>query len=258
MLIIPGSSFIVPLHEMPQAATPLLLQWIPPGNFIIGSPPTEKGRIDDLGDFERQVQLTMSQGFWLSSCPVTQAQWARVMGINPSRFQGINLPVENVNWFEAMTFAGKLNEIFLEDLPNGYIFSLPTEAQWEYACRAGTSSRYYNGDSLDDLSKIAWYKENSLGKTWPVGKKEPNQWGLYDMLGNVAEWCFDAPSDYPLAPSLDWIGEGNGEVRAIRSGSWNTPVDSSAFRCACRLWVPPDSKRSWFGFRLCLQYLNLA
>ncbi len=245
-----GQPFSIPL-ELPFGAKELKTLWIPPGTFVMGSPEDEPGR--DAED-EPQFEVTITNGFWLSQYPITQAQWGQVMHHNPSHFKegGPNCPVENVTWHQAVSFCDQLAEHLAGYLPKGYLFSLPTEAQWEYACRAGTQTTYYTGNTLKDLSKIAWHKDNSLAHTHVVGEKEPNGWGLHDMLGNVFEWCYDSPSDYPASSARDWVGNGDGFLRNIRGGSWGTPPDDPCFRCASRCYVVPDEARSWFGFRACL------
>jgi formylglycine-generating enzyme required for sulfatase activity len=247
-----GESFVVPLSDLPTEAKAIDLIWLAPGTFLMGSPADEPG-----GDAEDgpQFEMTISQGFWLGRYAVTQAQWQVVMGNNPSHFQDQypDGPVENVRWYQATAFCEQLTLRFREHLPAGYEFGLPTEAQWEYACRAGTQTLYHSGNSLADLARVAWYEENSAGYPHAVGKKEPNAWGLYDMHGNVAEWCSDSPSDYPDAAAVDWIGSGDGFVRNLRGGSWGTSIKSIAHHCACRIYVEPDVARPWIGFRLCLR-----
>ncbi|NUM76225.1 formylglycine-generating enzyme family protein, partial [candidate division KSB1 bacterium] len=164
------------------------LRHIPPGRFLMGSPKTEVGRYDD----EKPHQVTLTEGFWLFDTPVTQALWTAVMEKNPSRFQSPERPVENVSWEECQAFIEKINQQI-----SGLALRLPTEAEWEYACRAGTTTATYVGDLeiKDDkakiLDKIAWYWGNSKSETHPVALKTSNAWGLYDMLGNVYEWCSD-------------------------------------------------------------------
>jgi formylglycine-generating enzyme required for sulfatase activity len=172
------------------------------------------------------------------------------------QLQGLNCPVENVSWYDALAFCDQLNQRLINQPPLGYRFSLPTEAQWEYACRAGTQTLYYSGDTEADLARVAWYASNSDQQTHPVGEKEPNAWGLYDMHGNVYEWCHDSPSDYPDISVVDWVGEGDGLVRVVRSGSWGTPNGDYQFRATSRGCVEPDSKRPWIGFRLCLRWID--
>ncbi len=251
MKIITGQSFVLQLSDQPAAAIVMAMIWLPPGRFLMGSSPDEPNRIEEE---EQQFEAVISQGFWLGKYLVTQAQWQEVMGYNPSHFQqiSINCPVENIDWYEAMEYCRKLNELFADHLPLGYCFSLPTEMQWEYACRAGTRTIYNTGDTLADLDRAAWHNSNSSGHTHPVGEKDPNTWGLYDMHGNVAEWCLDSISNYPNGPATDWIGTGDGYVRSIRPGSWGTSREATNHRCACREAMPPHDKCPWFGFRLCL------
>ncbi|MBO6003983.1 MAG: formylglycine-generating enzyme family protein, partial [Verrucomicrobia bacterium] len=204
--------------------------WIEPGTFIMGSPENEKGR----WPIETQHEVTLTKGYWLSRYEVTQSQYEAVMGINPSKFKGSNRPVECVSWYEAFDFCIKLTTIEKEAgrLPEGYEYTLPTEAQWEYACRAGTTTALNNDKNLSadwecpEMDEVGWYKCNSKEKTHPVGRKKPNAWGLYDMHGNVDEWCLDwyKYEDYPTSAVTDPMGPDIGDYRVTRGDSWfNTP-----------------------------------
>ncbi len=182
---------------------------------MMGSPDTEPGR----NKKENLRKVTISEDFYIGKYEVTQAQFKAVMDKNPSRFIGDNNPVENVGWPDIMEFLNRLNNMTGSTRPAGYRFDLPTEEQWEYACRAGTTTAYNNGRNITDkfgdcpnLDEIAWYISNSGGKTHSVGQKKPNAWGIYDMLGNVKEWCigeemlantFATPTaDIPFSPNL--------------------------------------------------------
>lgn len=243
---------------MPEETTPLDMVWIASGIFRMGSPDTEEGR---LAEDEHQFTVRITKGFWLGRYPVTQAQWQAVTGNNPSKFKGLNHPVDRISWFDARDFCEQLNQRFADHLPESYRFSLPTEAQWEYACRAGTNSSYYNGSTIEDLSRAAWFQENSNDSTHPVGQKEPNRWGLYDMLGNVWEWCMGAPSRYPSEETADWLDFDEVPLEAVsRGGGWGTPPgipsDVLFFRCAFRNWVEADTRFESEGMRLCLRWVE--
>ena len=219
------------------------------GAFMMGSPKGEFGR-----DYnEKQHWVTLTQDYWLGKYEVTQAQWKAVMGDNPSRFEGDNLPVERVSWDDAKTFCNKLNARYAGKLPAGYKFDLPTEAQWEYACRAGTTTALNNGTNLkseygcSNLNEVAWYYKNSE-KTHPVGQKQPNAWGLYDMHGNVYEWCRDWRGDY-VGDARDPVGPTSGSYRVFRGGSWNG--NARLCRSASRRNNGPGY-RNFLGFRLAL------
>lgn len=246
-----GQDFIVPLNGVNERSVPLVMTWIEPGTFHMGSPTDEPERV---AEEEEQFEATISRGFWLGKFLVTQAHWQAVFSNNPSHFhiEGENRPVENVSWHDAMAYCNQLNKELTVLLPTDYYFRLPTETEWEYACRAGTITMYYNGSDDSLLSDIAWHKQNSDDSTQLVGQKQPNAWGLYDIIGNVFEWCYDSTSGYPTLSTVDWIGIGDGSVRSIRSASYGTPLGATNFRCACRGYVDPDIKRPWFGFRLCL------
>ena len=212
------------------------LRWIPPGRFWMGSPEDEEGRFRDEGP-QHEVQIT--QGFWLFDTPCTQALWQAVMGKNPSQFKGKERPVEQVSWEDCQQFIARLNDHW----PT-LALALSSEAEWEYACRAGTTTARY----ADDLDAIAWYEENSGGETKPVKGRQPNGWGLYDMLGNVAEWCHDNQRDYAQPVGPDPLGPTTaGANRVFRGGLWRWGARRvrSAFRDA----DSPGLRYVLLGFR---------
>ncbi|MFH1421813.1 MAG: formylglycine-generating enzyme family protein [Planctomycetota bacterium] len=221
------------------------------GEFMMGSPENEKDRQSD----ETQHKVKITKPFYIQTTEVTQAQWKAVMGNNPSYFQGParaaaggdDLPVEKVSWDDAQEFIKKLNS---KEGKN--VYRLPTEAEWEYACRAGSTTRFCYGDDESKLRDYAWYQDNSDSKTHPVGTKLPNAWGLYDMHGNVLEWCNDSydAGYYTSSPANDPQGPTSGEGRVLRGGSWNSVV-ALFFRSASR----GGDHRSYrlskvYGFRL--------
>ena len=171
--------------------------------------------------------------------------WKIIMKNNPSYSRGDNLPVEKVSWNDCQEFIEKLNR---KDPGKGY--RLPTEAEWEYACRAGTTTNFYSGDSESDLDSVAWYKNNSGSKTHQVGQKSPNAWGLYDMHGNIWEWCEDwYHSSYEVAPKdgSAWILPA-GKHRVMRGGAWSNTLKMCRF--VNRDWFRPDGCNGSIGFRL--------
>lgn len=210
---------------------------VPAGRFMMGCSPGDR---DCEGDERPRHEVTISRSFQLGVCEVTQGQWAKVMGNNPSHFRGDdNLPVEQVSWNDAQTFVTKLSA-----LNDGYRYRLPTEAEWEYAARGRTTERYYG-----DLDEVAWYDFNSCNETHPVGQKQPNRLGLYDMLGNVSEWCSDLYGDYNGSSSADPRGPSSGEKRVLRGGSWF--FETGAERVSCRFAVFPNGKGHAVGLRVC-------
>jgi formylglycine-generating enzyme required for sulfatase activity len=214
---------------------------IPAGTFKMGNPAGEPFRDKD----ERQHQVTISQPFYLQTTEVTQGQWRKVMGKNPSYFQqcGDDCPVEHVSWHDAQEFIKKLNRMEKTDK-----YRLPTEAEWEYACRAGSTSTWCFGDNEAKLGEYAWYRENSGSKTHPVKQKKPNAWGLYDMHGNVWGWVQDRYGDYPAGPVTDPTGSASGERRVLRGGSWCH--NSRYTRSANRGFNNPVNRYYFIGFRV--------
>jgi formylglycine-generating enzyme required for sulfatase activity len=207
----------------------LELVWIPAGEFIM--------RSNDELEGEKPVhKVKISQGFWMGKYEVTQEQYEAVTGKNPSYRKGAQLPVERVSWNDAVAFCQKIGA------------RLPTEAEWEYACRAGTTTKYSSGDDEADLGRVGWYRGNSDDRTHEAGQKEANGWGLYDMHGNVWEWCADWYGSYPSGEQTDPTGPSSGELRVLRGGSFiNEPGHC---RCAYRRGHYPDFTYSLNGFRV--------
>jgi formylglycine-generating enzyme required for sulfatase activity len=210
--------------------------WIPAGEFDMGS--------NEFSGEKPIHRVKLTKGFWMGKYEVTQEQWERVMGKNPANFKGAKNPVDTVSWHDCPEFLKKLNGIVQE---GG--FRLPTEAEWEYACRAGTKTKFYSGDNDSDLVEAGWYSGNSDGKTHPVGEKKPNVFGLHDMHGNVWEWCQDWYGDYPSETVSDPTGSSSGSYRVLRGGSWYcTP---SVCRSAVRPnYGVPSFAGIYIGFRV--------
>ena len=224
--------------------------WCKPGTFQMGSPEDEEDREED----ETLHEVTLASGYWLGKYPVTQAQWEKVMGENPIHFKGANRPVVKVSWDDVTSFCEKLTEQERKAgrLPDGMAYQLPTEAEWEYACRAGTTTAYAFGDSLTE--KDANFDIN-VDEITDVGKYPANPWGFHDMHGNVYEWCADWFGDYPRGAVRDPVGPvgtASGSDRVARGGSWrNSAVNA---RSAHRNWFGPaygDNRD--LGFRLSLR-----
>ena len=227
------------------------------GEFLMGSPPYERGR--DRDEDRHQVRLT--QPFLLAATETTQRQWQDLMGMNPSAYAGDDLPVESVDWFAAVRFCNSLSshegltpayEIQGADqvrwLPDADGYRLPTEAEWEYACRAGTTTRWASGDHAGDLDRIAWHGGVSGGAPRPVSQLEPNAWGLYDMHGNVWEWCWNWSATYPSRFVTDPTGPRGGKSRVIRGGAWDTGALSC--RSAEHNAAKPGLRGGMIGFRV--------
>lgn len=242
--------------ELPEGET-LTMVWIEPGAFLINKDgPQSEVHLTDDGEFTvtfsddkgPQTEVLIPEGYWLGATPVTQGQWEAIMGRNPSHFQssGQNAPVENVSWDEAMEFCRKLTERERRAgrLPEGYAYTLPSEEQWEYAARAGTTTRWWFGNSESDLRRHAWYDANSDGRTHAVGQKGANPWGLYDVHGNVWEWTRSSPRTGFEDSDTDT------SMRALRGGCFG----SSAGFTSSDFFIghPPDHRGISLGFRLAL------
>ena len=213
---------------------------IPAGTFEMGSPEGE----DERSSEEKLHTVTISKAFYIAKYPVTQEQYEAVIGKNPSYFKGARNPVEQVSWDDAVKHCEKLSA------STGNKVRLPTEAEWEYACRAGTRTRYNLGDTTEDLKRAGWYEANSGGETHEVGGKTPNAWGLHDMHGNVWEWCRDWKADYPFGTQTDPQGPTTGTARVLRGGS--SPNLSKHCRSAYRDNgnFAPDFRFRTIGFRV--------
>jgi formylglycine-generating enzyme required for sulfatase activity len=251
------------------SGTEFAFRWIPPGTDVIGSPSSTPCRDGD----EDQWTAKFSKGFWMGETEVTQGQWKAIMGGNPSYISacGDDCPVESVSWNDVQDFIRKLNSR-VED----GTFRLPYEAEWEYAARAGSDGHFslpcgdYESSNcrgtVPCLDRIGWYDENSGGKIHPAGKKSPNSWGLYDMHGNVWEWCQDWKGAYPSGSLTDYQGPGSGKYRVLRGGSWGSSArylrsadrsgtwsnDNWGLRLADRYRMEPGDRSRSLGFRLAL------
>ncbi len=223
-------------------------RWIPPGRFMMGSPPDEAERFDN----ETQHEVNLSQGFWLAETTCTQAVWETVMGDNPSRFKGAERPVELISWEEVMAFIVRLNERV-----QVLSLRLPTEAEWEYACRAGTHTPFWFGQNITteqvnfygELPYAGGAKGETRGETVDVKVLPCNGWGLYQMHGNVWEWCSDWYGEYSVDKVQDPKGPERGERRVLRGGGWASSGGTSV-RSARRNPRTPDYRIDFIGFRL--------
>ncbi len=232
------------------------LVWIAPGSYERGSPATETGHRAN----ETLHRVTLTRGFWLGATAVTQAQFETVMQDNPTAFADPRRPADNVPWFDWVRFCNLLSEreglqpayridgvdVVWDRAADGY--RLPTEAEWEYACRAGTTTRFWAGNRTSELVEVAWFRANSDWQTQPVGGKAPNPWGLYDMHGNVFEWCWDWYAPYTGDDLVDPLGAVASGRRVLRGGGWGSY--SRGCRSAYRLASEPSARRAWYGARL--------
>ncbi len=212
------------------------------GTFVMGREPERDG--DQYYDDKRAHEVMLTQDYYIGETQVTQALWAAVMGSNPSKMRGDDeRPVENVFWGECQTFVEKLN-----GQVEGVRFALPTEAQWEYAARGGNRSKGYKYAGADEPDEVAWHKGNAGGETHPVGQKKANEIGVYDMAGNVWEWCADWYGEYPTEAVEEPKGPETGDSRVIRGGSFGSRADRS--RSAYRDAYAPEMRDGEIGLRL--------
>jgi formylglycine-generating enzyme required for sulfatase activity len=206
------------------------------------------------GEFRRMNQrVVISRDFWLGKFEVTQGEYLALAGRNPSHFQGdTNRPVEKLSQVDAARYCAVLTERERQAgrLPPGYDYRLPTEAEWEYACRAGTTNLFSFGDDEAVADRYAWTEANSEGATHPVGQKLPNAWGLHDLHGNVWEWCQDWFSETPVPETTDPVGPPTGKFKVFRGGSWNH--EPKFARVANRFMMPPSNGIHFVGFRIAL------
>jgi formylglycine-generating enzyme required for sulfatase activity len=254
-----------PTPDAAQTPIPEGYVRIEPGEFTMGSPEDELGRFGD----ETQHRVTVTRAFALKATEVTQAEWRAVMGNNPSGFRncGDTCPVERVSWFDAVDYVNRVSDA--EGLPRCYAddadrtfagldctgYRLPTEAEWEYAARAGAMTALHTGDIVNadcvpvdpNADAAGWYCGNAGGTPHPVGEKQPNAWGLYDMHGNVSEWVHDWWAEYPAGAAVDPAGPASGGGRVDRGGSWGD--DAQRVRSADRAGFPPADRFSFLGFR---------
>ena len=219
------------------------LRLIPAGEFMMGSPATESDRRDN----ETQHRVSITKPFYMGVTEVTQEQYQKVMGTNPSGFQGPQNPIERVTWADAVEFCRKLSAMPAEKTA-GHVYRLPTEAEWEYGCRAGTTTAYGFGDDGSRLGDYGWFINNSGSDSHPVGEKKPNAWGLYDMHGNVAEWCQDWYGNYSSGSATDPTGAPSGSHRVFRGGCWFNPAGYCL--SAVRFKEAPESRDNGLGFRV--------
>jgi formylglycine-generating enzyme required for sulfatase activity len=211
---------------------------IPAGSFLMGA-----GDVGAEEDESPAHRVTLTRAFYLGKYEVTQAQWRAIMGTDPSHHPGAELPVENVSWNDCRDFLAQLGK------KTGRSFALPTEAEWEYACRAGTATAWSFGDEEGALGDYAWDEANAGGVTHPVGTKRPNPWGLCDMHGNVGEWCSDwyAKHAYDGGPATDPAGPAKGDARIWRGGAWGD--NPGYLRSSYRNCRGPEGRQAGIGLR---------
>ena len=236
--------------EVECKLTGMRFRLIPAGEFVLGGDMSPSEIVSHYGGREEwytnegpQRTVRITKPFYMGIYEVTQAQYQAVMGGNPSLFKGNDLPVERVSWEDATEFCRRMSQL------TGLTIALPTEAQWEYACRAGTTTPFYFGSNANQLGEYAWYSDNSGRKTHPVGQRRPNAWCLYDMHGNVWEWCADWYEDSYSGPAaVDPQGPQSGADRVRRGGSWNG--NDRSCRSASRRWGYPGRTDNNLGLRV--------
>jgi formylglycine-generating enzyme required for sulfatase activity len=212
------------------------------GSFVMGSPRSELGREKNEGP---QTRVKLTRDYWIGQTEVTQAEYWAVMGENPSVFIGDSIPVNNVSWEEATAFCEAASD------QTGRTVLLPTEAQWEYACRAGTTTPWITGEDHEGIADYAWFDGNSDGSLHPVGTKKPNPWGIHDMTGNATEWCRNWYYEYPGGEVTDPTGPETGDFAVLRPGVFY--LDEFMTRSAARLFWPRTAKDKYYGFRVIVE-----
>jgi len=244
----PPAEPLQPGREVITNSIGMKLKLIPAGEFSMGSPESEEGRSSDEGP---QHRVRITRPFYLGVHEVTQTEYERMMGNNPSHFKAASLPVENASWDDAIEFCRKLSAL-PEERSAGRVYRLPTEAEWEYACRAGSTTQYCFGDDENGLDEYGWFSNNSQSRTHPAGGKNANAWGLCDMHGNVWEWCADwyGRDFYGNSPTDDPTGPASGSLRVDRGGGWDGVAGSC--RSASRDGYWPVSRYIVLGFRVAL------
>jgi len=251
----------VPLEQLPAVTSPVAgerwvvpdlgmeMAYVAPGSFLMGS--------NKSGSDEQPAHTVwITRPFWMGQCEVTQAQYRQVTGTNPSAFKGSDLPVETVSWNDAVAYCRRLTDRERRSgrLPSGYVYRLPTEAEWEYAAKGAGRTQELEYAGSNSLDEVAWHENNSEGKSHPVGQKKPNELGLYDMSGNVLEWCHDTydAGYYAQGPSSDPSGPISQDLPVLRGGSWwHYPPDC---RAAGRHNSVPDLRIYYIGFRVVLSW----
>ena len=236
--------------RFPRLQVPDSMIYIPPGTFLMGTPANDPNKTpNELSQF----QVTLTRGFWINQFEVTQSEYQNLTCTNPATFTGdLERPVESIYWRNAMDYCAQLTqqERQAQRLPDGYVYRLPTEAEWEYAARAGTTNWFSFGNDAALLPSYAWYDADSQGTTHPVGQLQPNPWGLQDVHGNVFEWCWDWINLAPTQPVTDFRGSTTDLYHAIRGGASSFPwVDC---RSSWRIGYSPASIPSDVGFRIVL------
>lgn len=225
----------------------LEMVYVEKGSFNMGS--------NEGSDNEKPVhEVTITRGFWIGKYEVTQKQYKKLIGNNPSSLKNLDNPVERISWYNADAFCKKLTEQERKNgrLPDGYVYRLPTEAEWEYAARGGQKSKGFKFSGSDTLSEVGWYEANNKYRIQPVGSKKPNELGIHDMSGNLWEWCYDWywREYYSMSPDEDPQGKPTGYNRVKRGGSWL--MAARECRLTDRFFTSPDSTYCANGFRICL------
>lgn len=248
-------SIIKPFHS--SGCLPIEMIWIPPTNFMMGT------YIDDeewkSGDYDqeyvknKEFEVTFQEGFWVSKNNITNFQWHHIMKDHITSSKEHDLPKISISWQDCIEFCDTLTHSLIQKIPKGYIFNLPTEAQWEYICKIG-NQQFEPRLSNDSMYKqeFAWTRENSNNKLQKVGQKKSNSLGFNDLLGNCMEWCFDYLNDYPTKPTINWIGKEEYGFKIIRGCCYFSINSDEVFDCSFRLYEEPHEQLPNVGFRLAL------
>ncbi len=234
----------------PTPTTPKSVELVPLTNMV----PIRAGTFQRI-----KFPVTLTRDFWIGKFEVTQGEFLSIMGRNPSHFtNGLDHPVEKVSFLEASNYCAAVTqrERTAGRLPDGFVYRLPYESEWEYACRAGSSAAFGFGDSADAAGDFAWTGENAEQRTHAVGQKQPNAWGLHDTHGNVWEWCLDWFAPYPAAPLTDPTGPVSGKYKLFKGGGWNQ--DAQFGKASSRFMMSPSNGIHFVGFRIVLAQPGLG
>jgi len=233
--------------------------WIDSGIFSMGTPINDEVWLEENNGSDtvknKLFSVTLTNGFWLSKTKICIQEWELIKNKTIQEEENRFLPKTGINYYEILDFCDVISDYLKSGLPVGYRFGLPTEAQWEFACRAGDNSNklHFPNSNSNTLDEVSWYRKNSNYSLQPVGQKKPNSWGLEGMQSNCWEWCNDYLNDYPYGEVHDWEGKSKSDLRVVRGAGYWSESDSECFDYSNRFYQVPSEKDENIGFRICLR-----